>query len=57
MVQDPCGCNVARKATWQSHASPRGSLGGMSGRGCVAEATRVHADARVARHGNKRASR
>ena len=21
-VQDSCGCDVARKATWQSHAGP-----------------------------------
>ena len=57
-----CGADVARRAdvargtradaTW--HARPRGratrahagSLGGSSGRGCVAGATRVHADAR-----------
>ena len=24
----PCGCDVARKATWQSHASPRERLRG-----------------------------
>ena len=24
-ARDPRGCNVARKATWQSHAGPRGA--------------------------------
>ena len=34
IARDPCECEVARKATWQSHASPRGHLRG-------AEVTRV----------------
>ena len=34
-VQDPRGCDVARKATWQSHAGPRERLRG-------AEVTRVY---------------
>ena len=28
VAQDPCGCNRARTATWQSHASPCGRLRG-----------------------------
>ena len=30
MARDTRGCDVARKATWQSHASPREGLGGVS---------------------------
>ena len=41
------GCDAACKATWQSHASPRGARW----LGHVAKATRVHADARVAPRG------
>ena len=26
---DPRGCNVARKATWQRHAGPRGAYAAM----------------------------
>ena len=26
-AQDPRGCDVARKATWQRHAGPRGAYG------------------------------
>ena len=35
IARDPCGCDVARKATWQSHADPREHLHG-------ADVTRVH---------------
>ena len=28
MARDPCGCDMARKAMWQSHASPRGCVAG-----------------------------
>ena len=48
---------MARKATWQSRASPCGSLGGTSGRIHVAGATRVHADARVVPRGMRGAGR
>ena len=34
-ARDPRGCDVARKATWQSHADPRERLRG-------ADVTRVH---------------
>ena len=34
-MPDPLGCDVARKATWQSHADPRECLRG-------ADVTRVH---------------
>ena len=34
-TQDPRGCNVARKATWQSNADPRKCLRGV-------EVTRVY---------------
>ena len=34
-ARDPRGCDVAHKATWQSHTGPRERL-------CGAEKTRVH---------------
>ena len=46
---DPCGCDMARKATWQRHADPRAEVARTPGR-----ATQVHADARVAPRGNVR---
>ena len=40
VARDPRGCDMARKATWQSHASPRGarvapcgSVRGLAGEG------------------------
>ena len=34
-ARDPCGCDMARKATWQSHTNPHERLHG-------AEVTHVH---------------
>ena len=45
MAGDLRGCDVACKATWQSHASPRESLGGASVMRMCGRATRVHTDA------------
>ena len=50
------GADVARHrtradATWQSHASPRGSLGGVNVAQMHGKATRVHVNARVAPRG------
>ena len=44
-VQDPSGCDMARKATWQSRASPRGAQVARVTR-THGRATRVHTDAR-----------
>ena len=51
------GCDVARKATWQSHASPRGCLRGAEVARTRGSATRDHADARVAQRGSVRGLR
>ena len=50
-ARDPRECDTACKATWQSRTSPRGTQVAHKWRGRVAEATRVHADARVAPRG------
>ena len=44
---------MACKATWQSHASPRGRLRGVDVVQTRDGATRVHADAWVAPHGKR----
>ena len=46
MAWDPCGCDLARKATWQRLADPRVEVARMRGR-----TTRVHTDTRVVPHG------
>ena len=48
---DPRGCNVARKATWQSHASPCERLHGVEVARTRGSATQVHADTQVAPRG------
>ena len=43
---------MARKGTWQSHASAGGRMGGVNVAGMRGKATRLHADATVAPRGN-----
>ena len=42
------GCDMARKAMWQSHASPRWCLGGTDVAWTRGKTTRAHGNARVA---------
>ena len=56
-MQDMHVCDVARKATWQSHASPRGRLHGAEVGQTHGNARRVHADAPVAPRGSVRGLR
>ena len=51
VTRDPHGWDLACKATWQSHASPHGRLGGANEARTRGKATRVHADAWVAPRG------
>ena len=53
MAWDPRGCGMARKATWQSHASPCGRLRGVDMTWTRSGATRVHTDAWVAPRGKR----
>ena len=46
-MRDPRGCDVARKAMWQSHASPRERLRGVEVAQTCGRAMQVHADAWV----------
>ena len=48
---DLCGCNMACKATWQSHADPCERLRGMDVARTHGRATRAHANARMAPRG------
>ena len=57
IARDPRGCNVARKATWQRHASPCKRLRGSEVARMRGNATRVHSDAWVAPRGSVRGLR